>query len=423
MVKKLFIIAAIALVGCNSEGVEIITEGEAEGDLFEKPEVVIEDGNVSLSKSEEGVIDAYEDFALTATCDLMPEESNFVYSPLSTTLALSLAANAAGENTYDELVAAMGLNGKDIDEINRLNYTLLQALPALNDDVEVSFANALFTSDVYDLLRPFKSRLTDAYDGRFFTLKSKQEAEQINAWVMEKTKGQISDLVEDTDFDEEKASFAFVNTCYLKAPWVSQFTTTEEKPFNLIDGSQINAQFLEELQLVKYANINGMEVVTLELGYESGFEVMFVLPNPSQTVSKALAEINSNGGFSAISKDMERDFVVLSLPKFKISEKIDFVDWLKQKGVIDLFDEYRAYLFKMALIPSYVTYVRQRCEFELDEKGVCGSAASVVGGFAGATGDDVEPEYREITLDRPFGFCVREASTSAILFMGQVVQP
>lgn len=424
MVRKLFIIAAIALVGCNSDEVDVISGGEADVDLFEKPEVVIENGKVSLSRAQEEVMGCYEDFALTSTCDLMPEESNFAYSPLSATLALSLAANAADGTTYDELVTAMGFKGKDIDEINRLNYTLLQALPVLNSGVEVSFANALFTSSEYTLLRPFKSRLTEAYDGNFFTLKNKHEATQINAWVSEKTKGLITDLMDESDFTDNDPSVAFVNSCYLNGSWFGLFTKIEEKPFTLLDGSQTTAQYAEELQLISYTYIDGMEVVSLPLGIPLGktsvYEVDFVLPAPGQSVSKALATVNDLGGFSAVANSMKEMSMVLSIPKFKISDKIDLVDWLKLKGVKELFEP-TADLFKMSLTPSYVTMVKQRCEFELDENGVSGAAATDVGGLAGHPGWKVD--FSEITLDRPFAYCVREASSSAILFIGQVVQP
>lgn len=409
MIKKVFLGALVALCACTKE------EPLYDDVVFAKPEVEIEDGVVLLSAQQKGYCASYEDFAFAACDRLMAPGANFAFSPTSMVMSLSLAANGADGVTYEQIVDALGLHGSNFDEINALNYTMLQALPKLDSSVDISFANGMFAASEYKLLAPFRSRLEEAYDAAFFTLSKQNGVAQINSWVEAKTRGRITKLVQEQDFSDEFPNFAFVNACYMQAPWKCEFAKADDMLFRGSDGRGAMVESVAGLQIVGYGTVAGAQVVSLPIGLDAGFEMMIVLPSEGTTVADALSAIRNNGGFSAI--EMKRQTAMCRLPKFAISLEADLEKCLKEMGVTDMWED-TANFYKMALVPSKVSAVKQACEFGIDENGICGAAASMVGGFATSTEEEAEPMAFEV--DRPFGFCVREASTSAILFVGAV---
>lgn len=64
--------------------------------------------------------------------------------------------------------------------------------------------------------------------------------------------------------------------------------------------------------------------------------------------------------------------------------------------------------------------ILQLCKIEVDEKGTKAAAVTVV---IAKTAAFVIIKNKEITLNRPFAYLIRDNNTGEILFVGKVVDP
>ena len=70
--------------------------------------------------------------------------NNVMVSPLSISLALSMALNGAEGSTKTDMISALGLNGLSVDEINQIYSDLVTALKKADQNVVMNVANSIW---------------------------------------------------------------------------------------------------------------------------------------------------------------------------------------------------------------------------------------------------------------------------------------
>jgi len=260
--------------------------------------------------------------------------------------------------------------------------------------------------------------------------RSVETREAINAWVENRTKGRIQDLLP-REMIHADVRFVLTNAVYFKGDWMNEFNParTREAPFYLIDGSSVTA----EMMYIKDTSFNYTEtadVQVVELPYKGGrYSMVFVLPkeNNLDEVEKDVTVENYYRWLSV----MKEEELVLSVPKYKLENKYDMKEDLIEMGMPLAFTKEdliemgmplaftsEADLIKMSPEEGlYIEYVVHQAYVEVNEKGTEAGAAT------GASGTLSIPKGVRFIVDHPFLFTIMDRETGLILFMGRVMDP
>ena len=348
---------------------------------------------------------------------------NLVVSPYSLYQALGmLYAGAAGE-TADEMRLAMRLPWEDARVhrlVNALNQQLLNSAGSGTADGQafmLQTANALWAAQDRTYQQAFLDTLSQNYDTGLKTLDfndASAASEAINAWVAEQTSQKITQLAEPAMFSPDTA-LALTNAVYFKAAWRYPFNeaATSNAPFTLLSGEQQN---VPTMRLSERLNVSITDALTVvQLPYAGGSMVMEILM-PSLETWNDLEDFAQ-----ADLPEMELTNISLSLPKFRIeTPTMDLIPALNANGMRLAFTDDADFSGISGDQSLYVSTIAQKAFIDVNEKGTESSAATIA---------VVRPESApggeplQVTINRPFIFQIRDTATSAVLFMGTVMQP
>lgn len=202
------------------------------------------------------------------------EEINKIYSPLSLKYALNMLKDAANGETKEQISNLLG-NGKLTKYISNQNFSL---------------ANSFFIKESYkgSVKSKFIESLKDNYDAeiKFDTFET---ADNINAWVKDKTLDIIPNMVQDEDVKE--LDFALINALAIDMEWKEKFICLsndrgyeiayfdhEQRDFEMVDDWKENYK--------KMIHVNGVEDVSKNEFYNpeneleiSGMEIYATINN------------------------------------------------------------------------------------------------------------------------------------------------
>lgn len=252
----------------------------------------------------------------------------------------------------------------------------------------------------------------------------------MNAWVKNKTNGLIKDLIPPNALDPF-TRVILANAVYFKGSWLSPFDRkhTTDKEFHLLDGTDIHLPFMRAFTTYKpIATFDGFKVARIPYKGngkwpEQSFSMLIFLPDERDGLSKLTLKAISDPTFFSRHVPLEdvelREF---SMPKFKVSCSFIPSDFLPSLGLDIPFDRKVADFSKMVSMsiddPFFITCIRHKATIEVTEDGTEASAATLIG-LSGCS--NVPP--KEFLVDRPFMFAIVEDESSAVLFMGHVVNP
>ena len=108
------------------------------------------------------------------------------------------------------------------------------------------------------------------------------------------------------------------------------------------------------------------------------------------------------------------------MPRFKIESQFSLKEALSELGMPIAFSESEADFSGMdGKKDLFISDVVHKSFVDVDEEGT--EAAAATGVIISTTSAPMDP--KEITLDRPFIFLIRDNPTGSILFLGQVENP
>jgi serpin B len=259
--------------------------------------------------------------------------------------------------------------------------------------------------------------LRRAYDARVTTLRlgDPLAAAEINAWVVEQTRGRIDRLF---DSLPAGASLVLANAVYLRATWLRQFNPamTVSGAFRRVGGSPVEGQLMRQIvDGVRYAETADWQRVTLP--YAGGVLAMrVVVPRAVVDDVRALAAL-----LPAAARAETGDpsgWVDLTLPRWESHVDLSLVRPLAALGMTDVFDARAADLSGIAPGLS-VSDAIHRATITVDEEGT--EAAAVTGVAMRLSMRAGEPV--EMRVDRPFVWAIVHEPTGTPMFLGHVVDP
>lgn len=333
---------------------------------------------------------------------------NFVFSPLSLQMSLSLLANGASGETLQEIIDVLlpEFNGTaSIETLNDLNRTLIEKLPQTDTNAKYALANAVWLDRNISPLQSFVDRTSKYYGAFFFNFVPGSESAKtaINQWCSDATSGLIQDFLKKAPLSKA----ILLNALFFQHTWKRRFdpAKTKEENFYCESGvmnkvKMMNDEFHSEVFV-------GEKNWMIRRPYGNGAFVMELYkPIEGATVAEALAE----GAGEVYTRDIR-----LKMPKFKLTSDIDLRDLLVEMGLENALDKTSDYS-ALAEVPLIFEEVMQTIRIEVDEDGTKIAAVSGVGGDIAA----LPSEKIDFYLDHPFGYIIRETSTNAILAMGKI---
>lgn len=235
---------------------------------------------------------------------------------------------------------------------------------------------------------------------------------EINRWTSEKTHGHIQKILPDTWAVPDMSVF-LVNTLFFQAPWSRMFDAnkTSLQPFWNADQSITEVSTMQQVVLAGYAREQEHQIV--ELLYQKGqfsltliwSDVADVLHLPRSVWQRVQAPL-----------PMQR--IALKIPKYRIQSRLRLKHWLQHMGLTDAFEPRHAGFTQMLREhqPVFVDEILHQAHFVVEEQGSHASAAVVSGLRTTAWTSQV----KQVQLNRPFVFLLRDKKTGFVLFAGRV---
>jgi serpin B len=364
-------------------------------------------------------------FALELYGKLRAVDGNLFLSPYSISSALAMTYAGARGETASQMATALELTLPQ-DELNVAFADLQEQLHAVQEKgtVQLNVANSLWPQAGYPFLKSYLS-LAQKYYGVTVTpldYRSDKEAARraINAWVEEKTKNRIRDLIQ-RGMLTSSTRLVLANAIYFKGNWSRAFKkeATKDAPFYRIAGGPVQAPMMMQKEQFGYADRADLEV--LELPYAGGeLSMLILLPKKADGLPDLEKQLTTEN-LKHWTNDLQKQEVEVFLPRFKTTSSFELGRMLSTMGMVDALVAGKADFSGMDGKPGWLSIgiVVHKAFVDVNEEGTEAAAATGVGMTMAVFRARI-PVFR---ADHPFFFLIRHNATGSILFMGRVLNP
>lgn len=151
--------------------------------------------------------------SLTAKTDA---GKNIFFSPLGISSALTMLAKGAREETYNQLVSALGYITLTQDQIDEAYAHLFSMIQSSDNNQALSLGNAVAVRQGFSPLQTYRTVVETNFSGKLFEVNFNEPAsaaEEINRFIATKTQNMIQDQVKDLD---SETAMVLINYIYFK---------------------------------------------------------------------------------------------------------------------------------------------------------------------------------------------------------------
>jgi len=369
-------------------------------------------GSAATASGATANYDAFGIALLGRLAQAQPSANVFI-SPVSIGVALAMAADGAAGTTRSQILSALGLSSSDA---SAANAALIAALKN-NGDASIGLANAIWLRSDLPPAAAYVKTLQSYYgaQAQAVDFADPSAAATINAWVKDKTLGLIDHLVDTTSASD----FAYLtNALAFKATWSEPFEAraTQPQPFTNAGGAKVTVSMMHQTAEFLTAQGDGYDVVSLPYG-KGGFAAYVLLPKTADTGT--VLQHLSAATFDAEVKALKPERIALSMPRFTASYRTGLIPTLKAMGMSAPFGDNADFSPMHAPPPRLaISGVEHATFLRVDEEGTTAAAATSIG--MTATAMRVEKPPREIVVDHPFVFLLRDERDGTVLFIGAI---
>lgn len=342
----------------------------------------------------------------------MPENENYMISPLSIKMALALAANGAEGETKQEILSAVGIT--DLDVYNNDAKSMIDKY-SQTDLLKLDISNSIWIN-IDNTPQSFSKDYSDKTEKYLYaesgTVTNKNALDKINGWVDEKTNGKISEIIseQNKDFDA-----MLVNAVYFKGRWEKEFSkaATEKDVFTDRNGKESHMDFMNKTADLKYADANGIQII----------ELPYLTDEKSGDMDVSMYLMMSDEEFNPIAvldaAELSKQYVALSVPKFKIEYDIGLVEILRGIGIRKAFGGSAEFEKMFDSGNMYISDALHKTYIQVDEEGTEAAAVTAFSMKATSARPTPKPEPIVVKFNKPFTFVVKDNTNGEILFMGE----
>jgi len=402
----------------------------------------LKDENIGLTLDEYSK--STNDFSQHFMTQVWNDKDNFVFSPLSIHVTLAMLASSATDDsdTQTQLLNALGRT-KTLQSLEKYYQSTLTDYEKTSAST-LKFGNKLWTTkELFSAINDtYLQSLDEKYKTGFSFLEDQEPEKAVNEWISDVTNKKINKLYDQLPGD---ISLLLTNAVWFKDAWNQPFDPVHESDrnkFYLSDGSKVRAEMMERTSYefvvsdaFKFEGLtNDQNFKAVAIPYEfdnkKRFEIVLVIPEKLKGLEYLKESLtNQVDGttaykniFDTIDIQIEKarkedaEYTVV-MPTFKITSDIEAAEYLREMGVIDAFDV-GAFGYLAEGTPLKVSGVKHKSTVEVTVEGTEGAAA---------TGVDLVPlsfsDFREVRIDRPFIFFIRDRYKGSFLFAGKIENP
>jgi serpin B len=361
----------------------------------------------------------------------MLTDSQHISSPLSIYMLMTLvnlgASGKSFDELFDELVQDESMHNAHttmidvVDTLQQITHQFHQLSSNPDNRLELEIANDFYVAERFQshLSPDFKhhmKKLGDITPADFANATA--TAKLINSKVDTKTRGMITQLIEESDISSD-TKLILVNCLYFNPVWQHQFEeyqTRNNTDFTSLNNSVTQGPMMSQTEDFNYYENEQFQMVTLP--YKNGQFVMdVVLP---KTNGMDVTQVNSQRLMDMVNKSDERN-VELYLPRFEQNTELEVVNFFKQLGVTDIFTS-NADFSNMVTADSteelFVDKIIHKAVIKVDEKGTKAAAATaVVMNCESYRMPTSEPIV--FNANHTFRYFIRYVPNNLVLFSGQ----
>ena len=352
-----------------------------------------------------------------------PGAGNVFISPLSATIALSMAASAARGDARAAMLRTLGLD-PTVDPSGELRQTI-QRLNQSDPNAQLELAQAVWLQNGLKLNSAYEAKLHDDYQAQLANLNfnDPNAPAVVNKWIDAKTHDKIQTLVD--EFKPNTVGF-LANATYFHALW-----TTEFKPMKTtVDFRQFSGQTVAPPMMRRDDDVVALLTrgyVAVVLPYKGGrFSAVLILPSGvlspadfGRFITASLWTQTMEAFHAATGPTLSDKCRAWSQGDAEVR-----CGWTLQmpKFTLDYHEKLTATLHALGMpIPGanvpdfcdgcYIDDVVQGTHLEVDEHGVTAAAA---------TGVAIRVCGCMTVVNRPFAFAIVDNATDAPLFLGAI---
>jgi serpin B len=371
-----------------------------------------------------GVVKGNNRFGFDLYRRLASQDGNLFLSPFSISTALAMTSAGAKGETADQMTRVLHFPPQE--ELHPALARLMHEINAGGEKkaFQLSTANALWgASDC--LFRPeFLKLVKDNYGANLTNLDFARDAEgarhTINTWVEKETNDKIRDLIGPGVLNA-RTRLVLTNAIYFKGKWETPFKKdrTKDESFRVAAGKEIKAPLMHETARLGYMASD--EFQALELPYAGQDLSMLVLLPRKDDVTALEKKLTSELVDDVVAK-LERQEVIVSLPRFKTTAKFELSRTLAEMGMPLAFSAKADFSgMTTASEPLEISDVIHKAFVDVNEEGTEAAAATAVAVRAAAIARPKPvPVFR---ADHPFVYLIRDVRNGSVLFLGRLADP
>jgi len=354
------------------------------------------------------------------------EKDNFVYSPVSLSIAFSMLVAGLDGDTKEEVLNLLGFDKEE--NIHAINAELIA-----NKELPLKIANKYLAANDIEVHEAFSTLVKQQYESEVelvdFANNGDKITDDVNAWVAGKTDNMIKALLA-KGILKPLTVLVLLNAVYFKGTWMESFDSVRKQMhFKLRDGSGTkNKKFMMlKSSALDYTETEHLKMVKIPYK-EAGCYMLVALPKDKtkhiDEVLRGLSPTEMSSGIEKLNRSSSPE-VELYMPKFKIEyDYSTIIDTMKALGTQKIFiagEGDFSRLFPSTAAEVYVSAVVHKAVIEVDEKGTKAAAATAVV-ITERSEPIIQPVVIQMLVDRPFLFLVM-SSDHITMFQGVCFNP
>ncbi|XP_006208291.2 protein Z-dependent protease inhibitor [Vicugna pacos] len=347
-------------------------------------------------------------------------DGNVVFSPLGLSQAMVALTLGAGDQSRAQLESGLSLGAPNQTQAAHLPALFKKLRESLSRNPELGLAQGSFAfiHEDFDIKETFLNISKRYFDIECVTLNFRNVSQAkglLNHYINKETRGKIPKLFDDINPDTK---LILVDYILLKGKWLTPFdpALTEMETFYLDKYKVIKVPMMYRAGKFASTFDKDFRCHILKLPYR-GNATMLVVLMERMGDHLALEDYLTTDLVDMWLRNMKTRRMEVFLPKFKLDQKYEMHELLKQMGISRVFSPW-ADLSGLSVTARNlkVSKVLQRATIEVDEEGT----EAVAGTLAEITAYSMPPI---IKVDRPFHFMIYEETSRMLLFLGRVVNP
>ena len=365
----------------------------------------------------------YMDFAFELFGSCAKKDENVMVSPVSVSVALTMAANGAQGDTLSQMEEVL-FGYEDLEDINKKLSGLADTLGQY-EDVSWKMANSLWfrEQEVIQLQDDYVRNMQKWYDGELYRAPfDSTTVRDINHWVDEHTDGMIDEIIDEIPAE---TILYLLNAVTFDAEWEEVYTKEAvwDDTFTMEEGRTQEMSMMNGTEMRYLADANTTGFIK---PYKEGYSFVALLPQEGMSLADYEAQLDAEK-WQGLMESVSEERVYTRIPQFSTEYEAELNDVLVDMGMEDAFDEEDADFSNMLLADDTIRIgkVVHKTYIEVDELGTKAGAVTSVSMDANSAMPEEEP--KRVYLNRPFVYVIIEDSTGLPVFIGEfekvTVQP